>query len=319
MHIIPTFSLRGNLIMKENVLITGATGMLGGYLKEEFGKDNNRHIFTLGRSRDNDFVCDLKSSVPDFGNIRFNTIIHCAGTEDPDDSMELNMNGTRHLLQAFSDCLPEYFVYISSFHVYSPNPDSPATEENASFDTDTIGKSKLLAEKMITEWADNNGVILTIIRPARMFGSGVGGETLRLFNDALSGAYIHIRGNNARISLVTALDVARGIEKIYRTGGIFNAADSQNPRFVDMMEAMTANVGRQKRMPHLPASWAEWIWRLGRWIPAIDRTLNPETVGQRMKTYTIDGTKFAAASGIEYFNTIDVISRTDPNYPYAEK
>ncbi len=305
--------------MKENVLITGATGMLGGYLREEFGRDSNRQILTLGRSRDNNFVCDLKSSVPDFGNTKFNTVIHCAGTEDPEDAMELNLNGTRHLLQALSNCPPAYLVYISSFRVYSPNPESAASEEDVSFGTDAIGKSKLLAEQMLTEWADENNVILTIVRPARMFGSGVGGETLNLFNDALSGAYIHIRGNDAKISLVTALDVARGIEKIYSKGGIFNAADGHNPRFLDMMEAMTSNVGRQKRMTHLPVAWAEWIWRLGRWIPPIDRALNPVTVEERMKTFTIDGTKFAEASGIRYYNTIEVISRTDSNYPYAEK
>lgn len=48
-----------------------------------------------------------------------------------------------------------------------------------------------------------------------MFGNGVGGETLRMFRDAVNGRYIHICGNDARLSIVTAYDVARAIKEVY--------------------------------------------------------------------------------------------------------
>ena len=150
-----------------------------------------------------------------------------------------------------------------------------------------------------------------------MFGNGVKGETLKLFNDAVYGKYIHIRGNDARVSMVCALDVARGIKNIFRLGGIYNAAAPRDAKFLEMVEAMTANAGAKKRMTHLPAAWAEWLWRLGRWIPSIQRNLSPEVVEQRMKTLTLDGSKFAEKAGIEYFDPISVIERTHKTYPYA--
>ena len=61
--------------------------------------------------------------------------------------------------------------------------------------------------------------------------------------------------------------------------------------------------------------WAEWIWRLGRFIPVINQNLNPKVVTERMKTLTFDGSKLIEKSGITFHNTLDVISRTDPTYP----
>lgn len=302
------------------ILITGATGMLGGYIKEIF-KQNDNHLraYSLGRSSANDFICDLTSDIPDFRHQEFGIVVHCAGTEEKKPANSLNYDGTARLLKALDTNPPSYFIYISSYKVYGPDAGTDVTEETPAWTVGECGESKIKAERLVTDWAEEHHVTLTIIRPARMFGSRVGGETLRLFNDALNGYYIHIRGNDARVSLVTALDVATAIFRVYKTGGTYNAADGRNPRFIEMMEAMTANAGQQKRMTHLPASWAGWLWRLCRWIPAVDRNLNPETAARRMKTLTIDGSRLANISGIAYHNTIDVISRRDKTYPYAEK
>lgn len=301
------------------ILITGAYGMLGGYLKNEFsGNVIKTSVFSLGRRKDNDFICDLVSGIPDFRDKRFQAVIHCAGTESDKGAMELNYGGTVNLLKALEINPPKHFVYLSSYKVYSMDSGTDISESANTKTDNKAGESKLLAEKAVTEWAEDHDVVLTIIRPARMFGSGVGGETLELFKDAVNGGYIHIRGNDARVSLVTALDVAKAIKSVYPKGGIFNAADGVNPRFIDMMEALSANAGRHKRMTSLPPSWAEWLWRICRWIPVIDRNLNPYVTAQRMKTLTIDGSRLAEAAGIRYHDTIKVISRTDPDYPYAE-
>lgn len=302
-----------------DILITGASGMLGAYLKEELKTQlPSAKIFSLGRDKENDFCCNLSSEKPDFRNRHFKIVAHCAGTEKKKDAASLNIDGTRRLLEALENNPPEYFIYISSFRVYNPDSNDRSTEDSSLLPSGEPGISKLNAERIVTDWSKQHGVTLSIIRPALMFGNGVGGDTLRLFNDALNGNYIHIRGNNARVSLVTALDVAKGIVAIYQMGGIYNAADGTDPEFLNLVEAMTANAGRQKRQTHLPADWAEWIWRLGKWIPFIDRNLNPETVAERMKSTIIDGTKFAETAGLSYFNTINVISRTDKTYPYSE-
>lgn len=296
------------------ILITGAGGMLGGYLMEQF---QNEKIATLGLRPESDYVIDLSKKIPDFGDTKFDLVIHTAGTENNKTAGPLNLDGTKRLLSALEKNPPEKFVYISSYQVYSRDAGENIDEETPAWATSEAGKSKALAEQFLKEWCNERDVTLSIIRPARIFGNGVKGETLTLFNDALSGKYIHIRDNNAKVSLVCAYDVARGIKEIYNFGGIYNVSDNRPVKFIDMVEAMTANAGAKKRMTHLPAPWAEWIWRLGKWIPSIQRNLHPETVEARMKTLTLDGSKFAREAEIEYFDTIAVIEGTDKNYPYT--
>lgn len=297
------------------ILITGASGMLGTYVAQQFADSN---IATLGRGSGNTYPCNLTLQSPSFGNDRFEGVVHCAGTENEREANALNLDGTRRLLEALDANPPEWLVYVSSFRVYSGDAGEGVDERHLCMPDSVAGQSKLKAEQEVEEWARRHGVTLTIVRPARMFGSNVGGEMLTLFNDALNGGYIHIRGNGARLSLVTALDVAKAIKGVYKKGGIYNAADGNNPKWVELAEAMTANAGRAKRMVHLPPLMAEWLWRLGRWIPAVDRNLNPRVAAERMKTLTLDGTRLAEAASLTYYNTIDVISRTSPEYPYQE-
>ncbi|MCH5236203.1 MAG: NAD(P)-dependent oxidoreductase [Muribaculaceae bacterium] len=299
----------------ERILITGSSGMLGRYLKEQF--DNGFDIFSLGRNPGNSFRCDLSAQTPEFGDNHFDTIIHAAGTEDPLLAMALNYEGTRRLTDALHNNPPCNFVYISSYRVYSRDAGENVGEESNLWASDETGRSKALTEKHLSDWAGKSGVNLTIIRPARMFGNGVSGETLSLFNDAVKGYYVHIRDNDARISIVTAFDVARGIRILYHRGGVFNAADGTNPRLIELVEAMTANAGAKKRMTHLPVSWAEWCWRLAFWIPSVRRNLSPQVVEARMKTLTLDGSNFERAAGISYFDTLSVIERTNKDYPYS--
>ena len=295
-------------------MITGAGGMLGQYICEQF---NDSSVKTLGLRDSSDFRVNLTSEMPDFSGERFSSVIHCAGTEEDKDAMSLNYEGTKRLLAALETIPPENFVFISSYRVYSRDAGEDLVEETNSWASDETGRSKALAEDLVKKWCEEKGVTLTIIRPARMFGNGVKGDSLILFNDAISGKYIHIRGNDARISLVTALDVARAIKKIHKSGGLYNAADGMNPRFIEMVEAMSANNGAKKRMTHLPAAWAEWLWRLFRWIPSIERNLSPAVVESRMKTLTLNGSRLAERAGIAYHDTIKVIDHTDSSYPYS--
>ena len=152
-----------------------------------------------------------------------------------------------------------------------------------------------------------------------MFGNGVKGETLQVFNDALSGKYIHIRDNDAKVSIVCALDVARGVKELYKLGGVYNVADGKPVKWIDLVESMTANAGGKKRMTHLPAAWAEWVWRFGKWVPSIRRNLAPEVVENRMKSLTLNSDRFSKVSGISCHDSIAVMERRDNSYPYTEQ
>src|SRR3990167_2645845 len=95
------------------ILLTGATGLLGSYLKLEADRPN-RSEFDITN------YVDLKK----YAQNEYALIVHCAaytdvqGAEDNKSScFGVNVLGTLNLLEAFPDTP---FVYISSEYVYKP-------------------------------------------------------------------------------------------------------------------------------------------------------------------------------------------------------
>ena len=85
------------------------------------------------------------------------------------------------------------------------------------------------------------------------------GEMRRLFDRVVAGKYLHIRENDARLSLVTAHDCAAAVLALAGRSGVYNVSDGRGHRWVDLCEAMSANAGEFKRMPRIPARWATVI------------------------------------------------------------
>lgn len=297
------------------ILLTGAHGMLGKYVTETF---RGEEITTLGKSRKNDIVCDLRKEIPAIPEkSRPELVIHAAGTESPEDAFPLNLDGTRNLLAALEGREPRHFVYISSWRVYSPTSGENVEETAYTWASGDAGKSKVQAERAVSDWCDKNGVTLTILRPSTMFGSGMEGWADRMFNDVVTNRYVHIRGNDARLSVVMALDVARAVRQLYKKGGLYNINDGKQPTYLELAEAMSANSGVMKRVTHLPEKWANVIYAFGRWIPWVRIALDPETLKKRSETLTLSNAK-AMAEGCAFFGVTSVLAHEDSEYPYQD-
>lgn len=298
------------------ILLTGASGLLGGYLLPML-KDIGE-VRTLQR-HDADFLCDLAADVPDFGASTFDLVVHAAGSTDDDTAIDLNLEGTRRLLQALDNNPPKEFVFLSSWEVYSPDSGENVAEDHQTWASTKVGQSKARAELFLKDWCVQRNVCLTILRPARMFGRGVHGEMKTLFNDVVNSRYIHVRGNDARLSLVCAIDVAKAITALHGLGGTYNLSDGVGATWIALAEAMSANSGAMKRQTFLPKQWADAAWRFTPWIPAVKASLSPEILASRSKTLTISSEAVSEVFADWHpFRTIDVISRQDHEYPYLQ-
>ena len=302
--------------MYGKMLLTGASGMLGRYVRPIF--DGQYAVTTLQRS-DADICCDLRTDIPDFGDKIFDLVVHCAGSTEDEDAVALNHEGTRHLLKALEINPPREFVYVSSWEVYSSDSGENVDEEHQLWASSKVGQSKALAEDAVGKWCVEHGVLLTVVRPARMMGKGVHGEMKRLFDDVVGNRYIHVRGNEARLSLVCAYDVAHAIDMLHSIGGIYNLCDGVGASWIELAEGMSANCGAMKRQTFLPPKWAEAAWRFAAWIPAVKASLSPELLSRRSKTLTLSDEKISSMfSDWHPFTTITVIKRECENYPYLD-
>ncbi|MDE6786700.1 MAG: NAD(P)-dependent oxidoreductase [Muribaculaceae bacterium] len=300
-----------------NILVTGGSGMLGGYLLPILKNEGN--VLTTLQRRDADIICDLTKEIPNFGEKIFDVIIHAAGSHDEADALELNLEGTRRLLEALEAIPPREFVYVASWEVYSPDSGEGVKEDHQLWAATKVGQSKARAEEIVRNWCADHNVLLTIVRPARMFGKGVKGEMRTLFNDVVNSRYIHIRGNDAKLSLVCASDVAEAIEKLHSIGGTFNISDGKDTKWIELAEAMSSNSGAMKRQTFLPKKWADVAWKFASWIPAVKASLSPEILSRRSKTLTLSSEALEMAfPDWSPYPTIDVISRVNKDYPYLD-
>lgn len=165
------------------VLVTGASGFLGGHLIEELVR---RGYGVRGMVRDlrkASSLRDLDVEVVYGDLIRHETlseavrgidaVIHLAAyytfTGTKKSYMLVNVDGTRALAQAALKSGVKRFIYCSSTEAIGPVKNPPGNEDTPPNPQFEYGRSKLLAEQVVKELG-NLGLEYTIVRPSGMYG-----------------------------------------------------------------------------------------------------------------------------------------------------
>lgn len=301
---------------RQSMLLTGASGMLGGYISALF---SDFVVTTLGNSPENDITVDLGKENSLSPLPYFDLVVHAAGVQTPDSSIMINLEGTKRLLAALEKNPPKYFVYISCAEVYGRSQGEEISEKNHLWTSDKFGQSKVLAAREVDEWSRSHSVISTILRPAPMFGKGMKGKWAEIFNAVNSGQYVLVRDNFTERSIVLAYDVARIVREIYPLGGVYNVADPVHHKFVDIIEAMGANSGHYKSPYRLPAKWAKIAARIGDKLPFSHNLPTSESLNFQLSTLTYNTDRLRERlPEFKFHDTVQVIARKDPSYPYID-
>lgn len=232
------------------ILLTGASGFLGKIIRLKYQKE----IISLGRSENEDIVCDLSKQIPALPAV--DIVIHAAGkahsvpkTEaENQEFYEVNVNGTIHLLQGLvnTNQLPKAFIFISSVAVYGLESGSDIHDDTPLNAKDPYGKSKIEAEKLVQQWCTEHGVNCTILRLPLLAGPNPPGNLGAMINGISKGYYLNIAGGKAKKSIVMAADVADILFKCAEIGGVYNLTDGYHPSFSELSEVIAAQLGKRK-------------------------------------------------------------------------
>lgn len=173
-----------------NVCITGASGYLGSKIALFLSaKDEIENIIGIDRNAPKKSIPkfrfykrDVRDNIDDIlTDHHIDTVIHTAYILPPIHNKQLmediNVGGTRNVLNACARAKVEHMIYTSSSTAYGfhPDNDNPLTEDsplrgNADF---TYSKNKREIEMAIPEWMkDNSSMRLTILRPCFVVGPG---------------------------------------------------------------------------------------------------------------------------------------------------
>ena len=244
--------------MSSRILLTGASGFLG---KEIFDFFINKKysIYTLGRANCNNLVCDLSREVPKISSEeKFDTVVHVAGkahivpkTETERQAFfDVNHNGTLNLLKALKSNLPKRIIFISTVAVYGVDS-GDAIDENHPLNGDTpYAISKILAEKEVLDFGNNNNVKTVILRLPLITGVNPSGNLGEMIAAIRKGYYFRIGNGEARRTIISSEEVANVIEIMMEKEGVFNIADSKYPTIKEIDQ----HIGRvyEKKIKVLP-------------------------------------------------------------------
>jgi nucleoside-diphosphate-sugar epimerase len=161
------------------VLVTGATGFIGGRLVERLIQQGEVQIRCIVRDSSSParlgslpvelLPMDLRNGDEINRAVKgVDYVFHCAYDWR---SRRQNINGLRNIVEACASHSVKRLVHVSTFSVYDPLPDGPLTEESPDGDRANVYvDTKLDLEKIIFEAVRNRRVAATIVQPTIVYG-----------------------------------------------------------------------------------------------------------------------------------------------------
>ena len=240
------------------VLVTGATGFLGKHLVQKLVARGDEVCALVWPPSTCSTLQNLSVTMLE-GDIQNTALVmqaakgkdvvfHCAGKVDDwgprHEFYQVNVEGTRNMLEASRAAGVKHFIHISSLVVLGI-PETTPVDETMPYSTKFFNpymETKFLSEKLVIEYHNKHKLPVTIIRPGILWGPGdtsifprlerLASKGLMIFkmgtgNNVLCLSYVH----NLVDALLLAADVKNPDCQVYHitdeekiTSGVFFAA-----------------------------------------------------------------------------------------------
>jgi dihydroflavonol-4-reductase len=279
--------IRMETTVKQSVLVTGASGFIGGRLVRGLIERHCR-VFCLVRtnSRTDELrsagaelvtgdVTDRASVARALAESQAGTVFHLAGlvkARSRDDFMRVNAGGVEAVAAACADRAgPPVLVVVSSLAAVGPcAADASRSEGDIPAPVSNYGRSKLAGEQAATRYG--GAVPISIVRPPIVFGPGDRG-VLEIFRPiARWGLHVVPGRGRGRYSLLYLDDLVEGLllvaekgERVSRNAspggqGIYFIAGEDRPTYTQLGQSIATALGNKPLVVmHLPGPLARLV------------------------------------------------------------
>jgi nucleoside-diphosphate-sugar epimerase len=258
---------------KKSVLVTGATGFIGGRLAERLAFEQRadlrllirdwRHAVWASRLPVRLIEGDVTQSdslVEAFRGCE--VVFHCVGVGgDPELCRRVNVEGTLNILRAAHSAGVQRVVYLSSIAVHGPNPPDNAKETAPLVRTGSpYGDSKVEAEETITRFTREYPLPVVIVRPTFVWGPRSTSFTIEPVRQIMAGTWQLVdegRGTCHAVyvdNLTDALLAAGSIPGI--EGEAFLITDEQPCTWAEFFQHYSQMIGGNT-VGSFPSKWLE--------------------------------------------------------------
>lgn len=271
------------------VLVTGASGFLGGRLAEVLAREGEQVTVLARASSDVRHLSGLphlrivRGSLTDSAALReavrdVTHIFHCAAASTdwaaPEVYVESNVRGTETLLLAAREASRlERFLHISTTDVYG-YPVVPCDESGPLRDVGLpYNRTKIMGEEAVWREARQSGMLVTVIRPATIFGPRGKAFVTDIADLLRSREMLYVAGGRCRggfLYVDNAVDAILAAARSQTAAGqAYNLADGTRATWKDYVSSLAAGLGY--RIPWIDLPWtaamavagtmeAPWRW-----------------------------------------------------------
>jgi dihydroflavonol-4-reductase len=288
-----------------NVLVTGVTGFTGGHLARHLLATGHR-VRGLVRERSWQSARPLEAAgvqcrVGDLTSRRslegvcdeIDVVYHVAATYreagQPDAAYRVvNVDGTRHLLEAAAAAGVRRFVHCSTGGVHGHVENPPANEDAPFRPGDIYQETKLAAEELAREFGRSHPIEVTVVRPIGIYGPG-DTRFLKMFRGIARGRFPILGSGEVFYHLTYVEDLAEG----FRLCGEVPAAAGRTyivagPRYTTLNELARLIAGELGVAPprlRLPV-WPFWVAGALCEIVSVPLRVQPPLYRRRVDFYT---------------------------------
>jgi nucleoside-diphosphate-sugar epimerase len=267
-----------SIVIGKKVLITGATGFVGGALARALA-GGGAEIWALARpDADHQRLAGLdvhwlSGDVTEPASLQgigrgMDWVVHAAGmlgqASTPESVYQrLHVEGTHHVLQEALTAGVERVLYVSSPGVLGPITGPPATEDAPLAPSNAYERSKAAAERKVQDLF-GQGLPVVIARPEFIYGPG-DTHVLGLFRAVQRGLFFYIGRGRHTCHPTFIDDAVRGMLLCLakgRPGEIYHIAGLQAITFRQLGEAMAGALGVRRPWLALPRPLA-WLGAAG--------------------------------------------------------
>lgn len=311
-------------LSRANILVTGATGLIGGCLVEALMMNPNRdyHVYASGRNEERARL-RFKEFEDDGGfhfvrydvmqplecDVKFDYIIHAASNaspiffaKNPVEIIKSNVDGVAHLMDYGLKHGMRRFLYISSGEVYGEGDGRVFTEDysgyvNCATPRSCYPSSKRVAETLCVSYADEYGADVVIARPCHTYGPHFTEQDNRVYaqfiRNVLCGENIVMKSTGEQFrSWCYVVDCVSGLLHILlkgKCGEAYNIADRESNISIRDLAEIIAEIGGRKVVVDIPNADEKIGFNLV--TRSVFSTDKLEALGWRALTHIKDGIK----------------------------
>lgn len=279
------------------VLVTGATGFIGGHLVQH-ALDRGSSVVAASRRltatlrREAVTWAELDLSRPDaFARQVFAGVecvfhlaarVHVLGdrARNEEQFYAENVAATFTLAQQAAAAGVRRFILLSSIKVNGERTerDRPFTAEHAPAPLDPYGRSKWQAERALLEVAASSGMDAVIVRPPLVYGPGVVANFRKLLTLAYANVPLPLAAIRNQRSLISVWNLVdwlwhAGTEP-NATGRVWLVSDGHDFSTPALIESLGRAFGRRPRLWKLPVPWLRLAGSIAGRRAEIDRLVD---------------------------------------------